>query len=45
MNVMSPEHMLVYGWCDDCDRDVSDCILKGVCTWEEELDDTDQESE
>ena len=38
---MEPEQMLIDGWCDDCDMDPAECILKGQCMGEVEGNDSD----
>lgn len=31
---MTPEEMLLEGWCDDCDGDPAKCIAQGYCDGE-----------
>lgn len=29
--MLSPEDMMLQGWCDDCDQDPTECMLRGKC--------------
>lgn len=39
-----PLDMLLDGWCDGCDQDVSECILLGKCLGEKEDELNEDES-
>ena len=41
---MNPLIMFLDGWCDDCDQDVSECLLKAKCIGEKEDESNEDES-
>lgn len=39
---MTPEEMLLEGWCDDCDGDPAKCITQGYCDGEKRQETSDE---
>ena len=40
---MTPEEMLLDGWCDECDQDPAECINNGRCKGEVYKDDDSEQ--
>lgn len=43
MTYVDPIDMLLDGWCEGCDQDISECLLQGRCLGEKEEDEDEQD--